>query len=156
MDDRGVLQSRRPGVEFRAAGDSECQVVQAGARLVECFLTAVPVLREPQARLQAVVPEKNFAACPSGAVYSPARRKPSTSSYQAALASTSRTVSPKWWTPLIMPCSPLTARSSHPDSARGLQRAPQGEPCATPGQIGWLPAPPGGALVLFFPRDSRL
>jgi hypothetical protein len=39
---------------------------------------------------------------PSSALNSPARRKPSTSSYQAALASTSRTVNPKWWIPLIM------------------------------------------------------
>ena len=32
----------------------------------------------------------------------PGRRRPSTSSYQAALTSTSRTVRPKWWMPLIM------------------------------------------------------
>jgi hypothetical protein len=66
MDDCGVRRPRRPGVEFRAAGDSECQVVQAGARLVECVLAAVPVLREPQASVQAVVPEKHLAACPVG------------------------------------------------------------------------------------------
>jgi hypothetical protein len=46
-DDRGVRQPRRPGVELIAAGDSECQMVQAGSRLVERVLTAAPVLREP-------------------------------------------------------------------------------------------------------------
>ena len=103
MDDTGVRQPRRPGVEFPAVRDSERQMVQAGARLVERVLAPVPVLGEPQPSLQAVVPEEYLAACPSGALNSPARRKPSTSSYQTALASTSRTVSPKWWIPLIMP-----------------------------------------------------
>jgi hypothetical protein len=39
-------------------------VIQAGARLVERVLAAMPVLGEPQADLQAVVPEKHLAACP--------------------------------------------------------------------------------------------
>jgi hypothetical protein len=39
-------------------------MVQAGARLVERVLAPVPVLGEPQASLQAVVPEKHLAACP--------------------------------------------------------------------------------------------
>jgi|SRR5450755_3083246 hypothetical protein len=55
MDGSGVCQPRRPGVEFLAVRDSERQMVQAGARLVERVLTPVPVLGEPQASLQAVV-----------------------------------------------------------------------------------------------------
>ena len=42
------------------------QVIQARARLVERVLAAVPMLREPQASLQAVMPEKHLAACPVG------------------------------------------------------------------------------------------
>src|ERR1022692_2864306 len=64
MDDGGVCQPRRPGVKFLAVRDGERQVIQAGARLVERVLAAMPVLGEPQADLQAVVPEKHLAACP--------------------------------------------------------------------------------------------
>ena len=71
MDDCGVRQPRRPGAGFRAAGDSERQVVQAGASLVERVLAAVPVLREPQASVQAVCREKDLAACPAGRVELP-------------------------------------------------------------------------------------
>jgi hypothetical protein len=49
-------------------------VVKAGARLVERVLAAVPVLREPQASLQAVVPEKDLAACPAGCCELPTTR----------------------------------------------------------------------------------
>ena len=70
-DDCGVRQPRRPGVEFRAVGDSERQVVQASPRLVERVLAAVPVLREPQASVQAVVPEEHLAARPAGRVELP-------------------------------------------------------------------------------------
>jgi len=41
MGDCGVRQARRPGVEFSTAADSERQVVQAGAGLVERVLVAV-------------------------------------------------------------------------------------------------------------------
>jgi hypothetical protein len=44
---------------------------------------------------------KTFRNAPSGAWCSPARRKPRTSTYHAALASASRTVKPRWWIPLI-------------------------------------------------------
>jgi len=42
------------------------QVIQAGARPVELLLAAVPMLREPQASLRAVMPEKHLAASPAG------------------------------------------------------------------------------------------
>ena len=66
MDHCGVRQPRRPGLEFLAVRDGEGQVIQAGARLVERVLAAVPMLREPQASLQAVMPELHLAACPAG------------------------------------------------------------------------------------------
>ncbi len=66
MDHCGIRQPRRPGLEFRAVRDGECQVIQAGARLVERVLAAVPMLLEPQASSQAVMSEKHLAASPAG------------------------------------------------------------------------------------------
>ncbi len=68
MGDCGVRQARRPGVELSTAADSERQVVQAGPGLVERVLSGVPVLGEPQASVQAVVPEEHLAACPAGRI----------------------------------------------------------------------------------------
>ena len=130
MDDRGVCQPRRPGVEFSAAADRECQVVPGGVRFAECVLAAVPALCEPWRACRPSWRRNTLRRAPSGAVYSLARWKPSTSLYQAALVSTLRTVSPKWCTPLIMPCLPLTDRSSHPEGPRHLQRA-QSRPATT-------------------------
>ena len=46
--------------------DGEGQVIQVGVRLIECVLAAASMLREPQASLQAVMPEKHLAAFPVG------------------------------------------------------------------------------------------
>ena len=54
----GVRQPRRPGIEFLVVRDGKGQVIQADALLVERALTAVPMLREPQASSQTVMPEK--------------------------------------------------------------------------------------------------
>ena len=54
------------GLELRAVRDGEGQVIQAVARLVERVLAAAPVLREPEASLQAVIPEKHLTAGPAG------------------------------------------------------------------------------------------
>src|SRR5664279_5768604 len=48
MDDRGGGQSRRPGIQFRAVGHRERQVVQTDARLIEHLLAAVSMLGQPQ------------------------------------------------------------------------------------------------------------
>jgi hypothetical protein len=62
MGDLGIPQPCDPGVEFLTVGNSERQVVQAGTHLIERLLAAVPMLGEPQAGLQAIVPQKHFAA----------------------------------------------------------------------------------------------
>ena len=57
MDDSGVGQRRRPGVEFLAVRDGERQVVQAGPRLVERVLAPVPMPGEPRANVTNRQPE---------------------------------------------------------------------------------------------------
>jgi hypothetical protein len=47
MDDCGVRQPRRPGVEFLTVRDSERQMVQARGRFVEHVLAPAPMLGEP-------------------------------------------------------------------------------------------------------------
>jgi hypothetical protein len=47
MGDLGIPQPCYPGVEFLTVRDPERQVIQAGARLIERVLAAMPMLREP-------------------------------------------------------------------------------------------------------------
>ena len=77
-------------------------MIQAGLCLVERVLAPAPVLGKPRRACSPSCRRNTLRRVPSGALNPPARTRARPGA-RLRSRQTSRTVSPKWWMPLIMP-----------------------------------------------------
>ena len=96
VNDTSGGQPRRPFIQLDPIRHDPSEMIEADPALVERVRSETAMLCEADSHGQAGVSDEDFASRPVRASYRPSMRKSSTSTYHAALASASRTVSPRW------------------------------------------------------------